>query len=197
MEPYIAAGLALDRKRGEGESFEIDLKVTGMACEGCADSVRTVLGPHHLTVCCILTEDYFGLLVYLLVYLAAGSWGGVHRLGDAESLRCRDVDVPSPGVDCRPANGSLSAGNLRRIFDGIFEMPCAEWCIEVEGPFGRRLQGLFGPSPDISDLLFPTPVLTGPVDRSRISHASWACWAYTPRPLNDGTNRTREERIYP
>ena len=27
-----------------GESFEIDLKVTGMACEGCADSVRTVLG---------------------------------------------------------------------------------------------------------------------------------------------------------
>jgi len=29
---------------GDSESFEIDLKVTGMACEGCADSVRTVLG---------------------------------------------------------------------------------------------------------------------------------------------------------
>eukprot|EP00976_Prorocentrum_cordatum_P005773 115271-Prorocentrum_minimum.AAC.1 len=28
----------------------------------------------------------------------------------------------SPGVDCRPAHGSLSTGNIRRIFDGIFEM---------------------------------------------------------------------------
>eukprot|EP00976_Prorocentrum_cordatum_P067757 1178879-Prorocentrum_minimum.AAC.3 len=37
----------------------------------------------------------------------------------------------SPGVDCRPANGSLSAGNIRRIFRGIFEMPCAEWYTSV------------------------------------------------------------------
>eukprot|EP00976_Prorocentrum_cordatum_P096380 1190545-Prorocentrum_minimum.AAC.1 len=38
----------------------------------------------------------------------------------------------SPRVDCRPwplaaANGSLSAGNIRRIFGGIFEMMCVEW----------------------------------------------------------------------
>eukprot|EP00959_Pyramimonas_sp_CCMP1952_P179541 3753763-Pyramimonas_sp.AAC.2 len=32
----------------------------------------------------------------------------------------------SPRVDCRPANGSLSAGHIRRIFRGIFEIPCAE-----------------------------------------------------------------------
>eukprot|EP00976_Prorocentrum_cordatum_P076736 1182420-Prorocentrum_minimum.AAC.3 len=38
----------------------------------------------------------------------------------------------SPGVDCRPANGSLSAGNIRRIFDGIFEMPCVEWYTSVD-----------------------------------------------------------------
>eukprot|EP00976_Prorocentrum_cordatum_P115484 1196019-Prorocentrum_minimum.AAC.5 len=40
--------------------------------------------------------------------------------------------VSSPGVDCRPANGSLSAGNIRRITDGIFEMPCAEWYTIVD-----------------------------------------------------------------
>ena len=43
--------------------------------------------------------------------------------------------VPSPGVDCRPANGSLSAGNIRQIFGGIFEIPCAEWYTSVD----RRL----------------------------------------------------------
>eukprot|EP00959_Pyramimonas_sp_CCMP1952_P458541 9476788-Pyramimonas_sp.AAC.1 len=32
----------------------------------------------------------------------------------------------SPGVHYRPANGSLSAGNIRRIFYRIFETPCAE-----------------------------------------------------------------------
>ena len=47
-----------------------------------------------------------------------------------------DTVEPSPGVDCRPANGSLSAGNIRRIFDGIFEMPCAEWYTSVDS---RRL----------------------------------------------------------
>eukprot|EP00959_Pyramimonas_sp_CCMP1952_P333002 6973204-Pyramimonas_sp.AAC.1 len=30
----------------------------------------------------------------------------------------------------------LSAGNIRRIFDGIFEMPCAEWYISADS---RRL----------------------------------------------------------
>eukprot|EP00976_Prorocentrum_cordatum_P106188 1194402-Prorocentrum_minimum.AAC.3 len=37
----------------------------------------------------------------------------------------------SPGVDCRPASGSMSPGNIRRIFDGIFEMPRAEWYTSV------------------------------------------------------------------
>ena len=32
--------------------------------------------------------------------------------------------------------GSLSAGNIRRIFGGIFEMPCAEWYTSVDS---RRL----------------------------------------------------------
>eukprot|EP00976_Prorocentrum_cordatum_P101866 1192818-Prorocentrum_minimum.AAC.4 len=41
-----------------------------------------------------------------------------------------------PGVDCRPANGSLSAGNIRRILYGIFEMPCVEWYTSVDS---RRL----------------------------------------------------------
>eukprot|EP00959_Pyramimonas_sp_CCMP1952_P235132 4913433-Pyramimonas_sp.AAC.2 len=40
--------------------------------------------------------------------------------------------VASPGVDCRPANGSPPAGNIRRIFHGIFEMPCDEWCTSVD-----------------------------------------------------------------
>eukprot|EP00976_Prorocentrum_cordatum_P085011 1185891-Prorocentrum_minimum.AAC.2 len=48
-------------------------------------------------------------------------------------LACR---IPSPGVDRRPANGGLSAGNLREIFDGIFEMPCAKWYTSVDS---RRL----------------------------------------------------------
>eukprot|EP00976_Prorocentrum_cordatum_P084339 1185614-Prorocentrum_minimum.AAC.3 len=34
--------------------------------------------------------------------------------------------MTSPGVDCRPAMWQ-SAGNIRRIFGRIFEMPCAEW----------------------------------------------------------------------
>eukprot|EP00959_Pyramimonas_sp_CCMP1952_P309492 6476853-Pyramimonas_sp.AAC.1 len=42
----------------------------------------------------------------------------------------------SPGVDCRPANDSLSTGNIRRIFGGIFETPCAEWYTNVDS---RRL----------------------------------------------------------
>eukprot|EP00976_Prorocentrum_cordatum_P063776 1177219-Prorocentrum_minimum.AAC.5 len=42
----------------------------------------------------------------------------------------------SCGVDCRPANGSLSARNIRRIFRGIFEMPCTEWYTSVDS---RRL----------------------------------------------------------
>eukprot|EP00976_Prorocentrum_cordatum_P045055 910249-Prorocentrum_minimum.AAC.1 len=42
----------------------------------------------------------------------------------------------SPGVDCRPTNGSLSTGNIRRIFDVIFEMPCAECYTSVDS---RRL----------------------------------------------------------
>eukprot|EP00976_Prorocentrum_cordatum_P088266 1187240-Prorocentrum_minimum.AAC.7 len=46
------------------------------------------------------------------------------------------IVVSSPGVDCRPANGSLSAGNIRQIFNGIFEMPCAEWYNSVDS---RRL----------------------------------------------------------
>eukprot|EP00959_Pyramimonas_sp_CCMP1952_P005548 116589-Pyramimonas_sp.AAC.2 len=40
--------------------------------------------------------------------------------------------VTSPGVDCRPANGSLSTGNVRRIFSGIFEIPCAKWYTSVD-----------------------------------------------------------------
>eukprot|EP00976_Prorocentrum_cordatum_P032429 659409-Prorocentrum_minimum.AAC.1 len=40
--------------------------------------------------------------------------------------------APSPGFDCRPANGSLSTGNIRQIFGGIFEMPCAEWYTSVD-----------------------------------------------------------------
>eukprot|EP00976_Prorocentrum_cordatum_P116192 1196127-Prorocentrum_minimum.AAC.2 len=63
--------------------------------------------------------------------------------------------APSPGVDCRPANGSLSAGNIRRIFDGIFEMPCAEWYTSVDSltqqapestvgqPMAVRRQGIY------------------------------------------------------
>eukprot|EP00976_Prorocentrum_cordatum_P063692 1177185-Prorocentrum_minimum.AAC.5 len=42
----------------------------------------------------------------------------------------------SPEVDCRPANGSLSTGNICRIFYGIFEMPSAEWYTSVDS---RRL----------------------------------------------------------
>ena len=44
--------------------------------------------------------------------------------------------TPSLGVDCRPANGSLSTGNIRRIFDGIFESPCVQWYTSVDS---RRL----------------------------------------------------------
>eukprot|EP00976_Prorocentrum_cordatum_P075555 1181942-Prorocentrum_minimum.AAC.2 len=44
--------------------------------------------------------------------------------------------VARPGVDCRPANGSLSAGNIRRVLDGIFEIPCAELYNSVDS---RRL----------------------------------------------------------
>eukprot|EP00976_Prorocentrum_cordatum_P104608 1193968-Prorocentrum_minimum.AAC.6 len=44
----------------------------------------------------------------------------------------------SPGVDCRPANGSLWAGNIRRVFGGIFEMPCAE----CRRPFWPSTPGL-------------------------------------------------------
>eukprot|EP00976_Prorocentrum_cordatum_P110659 1195239-Prorocentrum_minimum.AAC.6 len=44
------------------------------------------------------------------------------RLPEAEARKCS----ASPGADCRPANGSVSTGNMRRIFDGTFEMPCAE-----------------------------------------------------------------------
>eukprot|EP00976_Prorocentrum_cordatum_P063372 1177069-Prorocentrum_minimum.AAC.1 len=50
--------------------------------------------------------------------------------------RSRTPPGSSPGVDCRSANDSLSAGNIRRIFDVIFEMPCAEWYTSVDG---RRL----------------------------------------------------------
>eukprot|EP00959_Pyramimonas_sp_CCMP1952_P135308 2831281-Pyramimonas_sp.AAC.1 len=42
-------------------------------------------------------------------------------------------------VDCRPANGdSLSTGNIRRIFDVIFEIPCAE----CRRPFWPSTPGL-------------------------------------------------------
>ena len=52
--------------------------------------------------------------------------------------------VPSPRVDFRPANGSLSAGNIRRIFRGIFEMPFAEWYTSVDSrrPFWPSTPGL-------------------------------------------------------
>eukprot|EP00959_Pyramimonas_sp_CCMP1952_P289345 6051666-Pyramimonas_sp.AAC.2 len=44
------------------------------------------------------------------------------------------ICATSPGVDCRPANGSVSAGNMRRIFDGIFEMRAlnGRWLSTVE-----------------------------------------------------------------
>eukprot|EP00959_Pyramimonas_sp_CCMP1952_P037848 792283-Pyramimonas_sp.AAC.1 len=44
--------------------------------------------------------------------------------------------VASPGVDCQPANGSLSTGNIRRIFGRIFGIQCAEWLTSVDS---RRL----------------------------------------------------------
>eukprot|EP00976_Prorocentrum_cordatum_P005589 111753-Prorocentrum_minimum.AAC.2 len=46
------------------------------------------------------------------------------------------LQVRSSGVDCRPTNGGLSAGNIRRIFGEIFETPRAEWCTIVDS---RRL----------------------------------------------------------
>eukprot|EP00959_Pyramimonas_sp_CCMP1952_P320462 6706306-Pyramimonas_sp.AAC.1 len=70
--------------------------------------------------------------------------GTLRLLGKALTLRCGPgasreaaaerlavggrlrAGTSSPGVDYRPANGSLSTGNICRIFDGIFEMPCAE-----------------------------------------------------------------------
>eukprot|EP00959_Pyramimonas_sp_CCMP1952_P157394 3291433-Pyramimonas_sp.AAC.1 len=42
------------------------------------------------------------------------------------TARPQAQDSNPAGVDCRSANGSLPAGNIRRIFYGIFEMPCAE-----------------------------------------------------------------------
>eukprot|EP00976_Prorocentrum_cordatum_P075791 1182040-Prorocentrum_minimum.AAC.2 len=53
-----------------------------------------------------------------------------------ECAACADECAASPGVDCRPANGRPPAGNKRRIFNGIFEMPCAEWFTSVDS---RRL----------------------------------------------------------
>eukprot|EP00976_Prorocentrum_cordatum_P101891 1192829-Prorocentrum_minimum.AAC.1 len=54
----------------------------------------------------------------------------------------RGASGPSLGVDCRPANGSLLAGNIRRIFGGIFggifEMSCAEY----RRPFWPSTPGL-------------------------------------------------------
>eukprot|EP00976_Prorocentrum_cordatum_P092859 1189125-Prorocentrum_minimum.AAC.2 len=53
-----------------------------------------------------------------------------------QGWRSKARQEPSTGVVCRPANGSLSAGNIRRIFCGIFEMPCAECYASVDS---RRL----------------------------------------------------------
>eukprot|EP00959_Pyramimonas_sp_CCMP1952_P336439 7044832-Pyramimonas_sp.AAC.1 len=42
------------------------------------------------------------------------------------------MSVSSPGVDCRPANVILSAGNIHPIVDGKIEMLCAEWYTSVD-----------------------------------------------------------------
>eukprot|EP00976_Prorocentrum_cordatum_P058750 1173622-Prorocentrum_minimum.AAC.1 len=47
------------------------------------------------------------------------------------NLRVHTVRV-APNTNCRPANASLSAGNIRRIFCGSFEMPCDEWYTSVD-----------------------------------------------------------------
>eukprot|EP00976_Prorocentrum_cordatum_P106320 1194425-Prorocentrum_minimum.AAC.6 len=54
------------------------------------------------------------------------------------------VEESSPRIDCQPANGSPPAGNIRRIVNGIFEMPCAEWYTSVDSqrPFWPSTPGL-------------------------------------------------------
>eukprot|EP00959_Pyramimonas_sp_CCMP1952_P007630 159240-Pyramimonas_sp.AAC.1 len=92
------------------------------------------VGPIHAK----LWTDLVGLLVCgcaLFSDVIAGNRTGVRRekkpprpltpktpIEDLPPLEGRCLTSPnsSPGVDCRPANGSLSAGNIRRIFDGIF-----------------------------------------------------------------------------
>eukprot|EP00976_Prorocentrum_cordatum_P108301 1194815-Prorocentrum_minimum.AAC.4 len=59
-----------------------------------------------------------------------------HSLRAAAGVCVPMQNVSSPGVDCRPANGSPPTGNIRRIFGGIFEMLCAEWFTSVDS---RRL----------------------------------------------------------
>eukprot|EP00976_Prorocentrum_cordatum_P105091 1194155-Prorocentrum_minimum.AAC.2 len=69
-------------------------------------------------------------------------WPTSNIIGSKVGLRPRNECSASPGVDCLPANVSLSAGgggNIRRIFNGcIVEMPCAEWYILVS-TVSRRL----------------------------------------------------------
>eukprot|EP00976_Prorocentrum_cordatum_P077852 1182858-Prorocentrum_minimum.AAC.1 len=51
---------------------------------------------------------------------------------DSLELTVRQAPESTVGQPC----GSLSAGNIRRIFGGIFEMMCAEWYTSVDS---RRL----------------------------------------------------------
>ena len=46
------------------------------------------------------------------------------------------VTLQAPGSTVGQPCGSLSVGNIRRIFGGIFEMRCAEWYTSVDS---RRL----------------------------------------------------------
>eukprot|EP00976_Prorocentrum_cordatum_P081184 1184283-Prorocentrum_minimum.AAC.1 len=78
----------------------------------------------------VLAATYF--YPALIVYLHRGVAVEVPNNGTRPSGLMGSSCYTSPGVDCQPANGSLSAGNIRRIFRGIFEMPCAEWYTSVE-----------------------------------------------------------------
>eukprot|EP00959_Pyramimonas_sp_CCMP1952_P470237 9496299-Pyramimonas_sp.AAC.2 len=85
------------------------------------------LGEWGVTICTCCDTPTFGLQ-------------SVHMGGHLRQHPGGPLNTPntSPGVDCRQSSpcGGLSAGSIRRIFGGRFEMPCAEWYTRVDG---RRL----------------------------------------------------------
>eukprot|EP00959_Pyramimonas_sp_CCMP1952_P464778 9487188-Pyramimonas_sp.AAC.1 len=96
-------------------------KPDGYMCSACCKHLLAAFGVAKGVA--QLHSGHKLILLLISILCAARSERGRTRTAHVSAKHALQAPESTSGQPC----GSLSAGNIRQIFRGVFEMPCAEW----------------------------------------------------------------------